>query len=123
MQIPGFRRNEQVIQKVVSRYIPKVTVIGGAFVGVLTLIASMFGVLGGISGTGLLLAVSIIYQLYEKLASQAVRWKCTRSYESSLERNKNAVGHVRASSGAGKDTQATFLSGELNIPIYPQAIF
>ena len=72
MQIPGFRRNEQVIQKVVSRYIPKVTVIGGAFVGVLTLIASMFGVLGGISGTGLLLAVSIIYQLYEKLASEQV---------------------------------------------------
>lgn len=72
MQIPGFRRNEQVIQKVVSRYIPKVTVIGGAFVGILTLIASLFGVLGGISGTGLLLAVSIIYQLYEKLASEQV---------------------------------------------------
>ena len=72
MQIPGFRRNEQVIQKVVSRYIPKVTVIGGAFVGILTLIASLFGILGGGSGTGLLLAVSIIYQLYEKLASEQV---------------------------------------------------
>jgi preprotein translocase subunit SecY len=70
MQIPGFRRNEQVIEKVVSRYIPKVTVIGGAFVGVLTLIASMFGLIGGVGGTGMLLAVSIIYQLYEKLASE-----------------------------------------------------
>ncbi|MCD1293490.1 preprotein translocase subunit SecY [Methanocella sp. CWC-04] len=70
MQIPGFRRNEQVIEKVVSRYIPKVTVIGGAFIGVLTLIASMFGLLGGIGGTGMLLAVSIIYQLYEKFASE-----------------------------------------------------
>lgn len=70
MQIPGFRRNEQVIEKVVSRYIPKVTVIGGAFVGLLTLIASMFGVLGMVSGTGMLLCVSIIYQLYEKLASE-----------------------------------------------------
>jgi len=70
MQIPGFRRNEQVIEKVVSRYIPKVTVIGGAFVGILTLIASLFGVLGAVSGTGMLLCVSIIYQLYEKLASE-----------------------------------------------------
>jgi preprotein translocase subunit SecY len=70
MQIPGFRRNEQVIEKVVSRYIPKVTVIGGAFVGLLTLIASLFGVLGMVSGTGMLLCVSIIYQLYEKLASE-----------------------------------------------------
>jgi preprotein translocase subunit SecY len=70
MQIPGFRRNEQVIEKVVSRYIPKVTVIGGAFIGVLTLIASMFGIIGGGSGTGMLLAVTIIYQLYEKVASE-----------------------------------------------------
>ena len=72
MQIPGFRRNEQVIEKVVSRYIPKVTVIGGAFVGLLTLIASLFGVLGSVSGTGMLLCVSIIYQLYEKLASEQI---------------------------------------------------
>ncbi len=70
MQIPGFRRNEQVIEKVVSRYIPKVTVIGGAFIGVLTLVASMFGLIGGVGGTGMLLAVSIIYQLYEKVASE-----------------------------------------------------
>ncbi|CAJ37628.1 preprotein translocase subunit SecY [Methanocella arvoryzae] len=70
MQIPGFRRNEQVIEKVVSRYIPKVTVIGGAFVGFLTLLSSLFGILGAVSGTGMLLAVSITYQLYEKLASE-----------------------------------------------------
>ncbi len=70
MQIPGFRRNEQVIEKVVSRYIPKVTVIGGAFIGALTLFASMFGLIGSVGGTGMLLAVSIIYQLYEKVASE-----------------------------------------------------
>lgn len=70
MQIPGFRRNEQVIERVVSRYIPKVTVIGGAFIGVLTLFASMFGLIGGVGGTGMLLAVSIIYQFYEKVASE-----------------------------------------------------
>ena len=33
MQIPGFRRNIGSIEKVMQRYIPKVTVIGGAFIG------------------------------------------------------------------------------------------
>jgi len=52
------------------RYIPKVTVIGGAFIGVLTLVASLMGTLGGAGGTGLLLAVSIVYRLYEDIASE-----------------------------------------------------
>ncbi|MBP1909326.1 preprotein translocase subunit SecY [Methanolobus bombayensis] len=70
MQIPGFRRNIGSIEKVMIRYIPKVTVIGGAFIGFLTLVASMLGTLGGAGGTGLLLAVSIVYRLYEDIASE-----------------------------------------------------
>ncbi len=70
MQIPGFRRNIGSIEKVMMRYIPKVTIIGGAFIGVLTLIASLMGTLGGAGGTGLLLAVSIVYRLYEDIASE-----------------------------------------------------
>ena len=70
MQIPGFRRNIGSIEKVMIRYIPKVTVIGGAFIGLLTLIASLLGTLGGAGGTGLLLAVSIVYRLYEDIASE-----------------------------------------------------
>lgn len=70
MQIPGFRRNIGSIEKVMQRYIPKVTVIGGAFIGILTLIASLLGTLGSTSGTGLLLAVSIVYRLYEDIASE-----------------------------------------------------
>ncbi|WP_406658106.1 preprotein translocase subunit SecY [Methanolobus sp. ZRKC2] len=70
MQIPGFRRNIGSIEKVMLRYIPKVTVIGGAFIGFLTLVASMLGTLGGAGGTGLLLAVSIVYRLYEDIASE-----------------------------------------------------
>ena len=46
MQIPGFRRNISSIEKVMQRYIPKVTVIGGAFIGILTLVASLLGTLG-----------------------------------------------------------------------------
>jgi preprotein translocase subunit SecY len=70
MQIPGFRRNVGSIEKVMQRYIPKVTVIGGAFIGLLTLVASLMGTLGSAGGTGLLLTVSIVYRLYEDIASE-----------------------------------------------------
>jgi len=70
MQIPGYRRSSGTLERVMQRYIPKVTVIGGAFIGVLTLIASLMGTLGGAGGTGLLLTVSIMYRLYEDIASQ-----------------------------------------------------
>ena len=70
MQIPGFRRNIGSIEKVMQRYIPKVTVIGGAFIGILTLVASLLGTLGSAGGTGLLLTVSIVYRLYEDIASE-----------------------------------------------------
>ncbi|ESS05324.1 MAG: protein translocase subunit secY/sec61 alpha [uncultured archaeon A07HB70] len=70
MQIPGFRRNPQVIEKVMERYIPQVTVIGGALVGLLAVLANMLGTVGAVSGTGLLLTVSITYKLYEEIAEE-----------------------------------------------------
>ena len=70
MQVPGFRNNIASIEKYMLRYIPKVTVIGGAFIGLLTLFASLLGTVGGAGGTGLLLTVSIVYRLYEDLASE-----------------------------------------------------
>ena len=72
MSIPGFRRNPQVLEKYLDRYIPRVTVIGGAFIGILSVIANLFGVIGAVSGTGLLLTVSITYRLYEEIASQQI---------------------------------------------------
>ncbi len=70
LQIPGFRKSPQVLEKILSRYIPKVTIIGGAAIGVLTLIANMLGTVGNVSGTGLLLAVSIAYRFYEDLTRE-----------------------------------------------------
>jgi len=70
MEIPGFRRNVGVIEKVLERYIPQVTVIGGALVGLLAVLANMLGTIGGVSGTGLLLTVSITYKLYEEIAEE-----------------------------------------------------
>jgi preprotein translocase subunit SecY len=70
MEIPGFRRNTSVIEKVLERYIPQVTVIGGALVGLLAVLANMMGTIGNVSGTGLLLTVSITYKIYEEIAEE-----------------------------------------------------
>lgn len=70
MQIPGFRRNPKVVERVMERYIPQVTVIGGALVGLLAVMANMLGTIGQVSGTGLLLTVSITYKLYEEIAEE-----------------------------------------------------
>ncbi len=70
MQVPGFRKSPQVLERVLSRYIPKVTVLGGAIIGILSLVANMLGTIGHVSGTGLLLAVSIAYKFYEDLAKE-----------------------------------------------------
>ncbi|WP_135828273.1 preprotein translocase subunit SecY [Halorussus halobius] len=70
MQIPGFRQNTGVIEKVMERYIPQVTVIGGALVGLLAVMANMLGTVGNVTGTGLLLTVSITYKIYEEIAEE-----------------------------------------------------
>ena len=70
MQIPGFRRDIRVVERVLDRYIPGLAVLGGAFVGFLAAFADLAGALAG--GTGILLAVMIIYQLYEEISMQHV---------------------------------------------------
>ncbi len=70
MQIPGFRRDPRVTSKILERYIPVVTVIGGAAIGALAVFADMLGTLGNASGTGLLLAVGILQRLYEQIAKE-----------------------------------------------------
>jgi preprotein translocase subunit SecY/protein transport protein SEC61 subunit alpha len=70
MQIPGFRRNRQPIVTLLNRYIPTITIIGGAIVGALAAFSDFFGVFG--SGTGALLAVSILYQYYQTMVQEQV---------------------------------------------------
>jgi len=69
MHIPGYRKNPQVLERYLDRYIPRITVIGGVLIGILSVVANLFGVIGDVSGTGLLLTVSITYRLYEEIAS------------------------------------------------------
>jgi preprotein translocase subunit SecY len=70
MQIPGFRRDPRVLKKVLERYIPVITVIGGAMVGALAGFSDAIGTVGNVSGTGVLLAVSITIQLYEQIGKE-----------------------------------------------------
>lgn len=64
----GFRQDPRMIERLLNRYIPSLTVMGGAFVGVLAAFADLTNSLGG--GTGLLLTVMIIYNLYEEIHTQ-----------------------------------------------------
>jgi len=70
MRIPGFRRDPRVLKKVLERYIPMVTVISGAFVGLLAASADLIGTVGNTSGTGVLLTVGIIIRLYEDIGKE-----------------------------------------------------
>ncbi|MFB6138617.1 MAG: preprotein translocase subunit SecY [Halobacteriaceae archaeon] len=72
MQIPGFRKNRGSIERVMERYIPQVTVIGGALVGLVAVGANMMGTIGNVSGTSLLLDISITYKLYEEIAEEQI---------------------------------------------------
>merc|ERR1712205_3875 len=61
MTLMGYRQTE--MKKVLRRYIPIAAAFGGMCIGALTVIADFMGAIG--SGTGILLAVTIIYQYFE----------------------------------------------------------
>jgi preprotein translocase subunit SecY len=66
LQIPGFRKDVRVLERMLSRYIWPLTVMGGLAVGLLAALADISGAYG--SGTGILLTVMIVYRLYEDIA-------------------------------------------------------
>ncbi|MFH0832056.1 MAG: preprotein translocase subunit SecY [archaeon] len=68
LQIPGFRKDERVLESILSRYIMPLTVMGGAAIGLLSALSDLLGTL--VSGTAVLLLVMIIYKLYEDISKQ-----------------------------------------------------
>ena len=70
MQIPGFRKNPKILEKILENYIPPVTYFSGAFVGLLAAGADLLGTVGNATGTGLLLAVGIILRTYEQIQKE-----------------------------------------------------
>merc|ERR1712166_441009 len=61
MTLMGYRQTG--MKKVLRRYIPIAAAFGGMCIGALTVMADFMGAIG--SGTGILLAVTIIYQYFE----------------------------------------------------------
>ncbi|MCX8147306.1 MAG: preprotein translocase subunit SecY, partial [Candidatus Woesearchaeota archaeon] len=68
LQIPGFRKDERIMERLLDRYILPLTIMGGISVGLIAAIADLSGALT--YGTGLLLTVMIVYRLYEDIARQ-----------------------------------------------------
>jgi len=68
LQIPGFRRDPRVLERLLNRYIWPLTVMGAILVGFLASVADLTGALA--HGTGILLTVMIVYRLYEEIAKQ-----------------------------------------------------
>jgi preprotein translocase subunit SecY len=68
LHIPGFRKDERVLERLLERYIAPLTIMGALVVGLLSGIADISGALT--NGTSLLLSVMIIYRLYEDIARQ-----------------------------------------------------
>ena len=65
--IRGHRENMTV--QVLDRYIPIAAAFGGMCIGALTVFADFMGAIG--SGTGILLAVTIIFEIFETYVREA----------------------------------------------------
>jgi preprotein translocase subunit SecY len=68
LSIPGFRRDERVLETILKRYVSPLTIMGGAAIGILASVANLTGALVG--GTAILLVVMIMYQFYQNIAQQ-----------------------------------------------------
>ena len=68
LQIPGFRKDQRILEHLLNRYIHPLTIMGAIAIGFLASIADLTGALT--SGTGILLAVMIIYKLDEEISKQ-----------------------------------------------------
>eukprot|EP01121_Diplochlamys_sp_Union-15-3_P007938 TRINITY_DN2062_c0_g1_i4.p1 TRINITY_DN2062_c0_g1~~TRINITY_DN2062_c0_g1_i4.p1 ORF type:complete len:414 (-),score=75.91 TRINITY_DN2062_c0_g1_i4:34-1275(-) len=66
MVIKGYRSNST--RKQLNRYIPTAAAFGGLCIGLLSVVADFMGAIG--SGTGILLAVTNIYQYFEYFAKE-----------------------------------------------------
>ena len=72
MEIPGMRRSPKILESVLARYIYPLTFLSSLIVGIIAVVAAIFGSFG--TGAGILLAVGIVYQYYSII-----------SYERALE--------------------------------------
>ncbi|MBR9679636.1 MAG: preprotein translocase subunit SecY [Candidatus Altiarchaeota archaeon] len=68
MGIPGFRRDPRILKKVLDRYIPYLTDLGAIAIGLLAAFADFTNSVA--RGTGILLAVMILFRMYEDIVGK-----------------------------------------------------
>jgi len=68
LQIPGFRKDQRILESILSRYVMPLTVMGGMAIGLLAALADVLGTL--VAGTALLLGIMITFQFYQNIAQQ-----------------------------------------------------
>jgi len=69
LTIVGRKEDEKTIVKYLNKYIPTTAALGGILCALLSFVADFIGAFG--SGTGIILAVSIIYQFTEEISKEA----------------------------------------------------
>ncbi len=70
LQIPGFRSSPKIIERLLRKYIPTLTVLSGIIVALIAAIADIIGAIG--SGMGVLLTVGILYQYWSILTQEQI---------------------------------------------------
>jgi len=68
LTIPGFRKDQRILESVLNRYIMPLTIMGGAAIGLLASVSNVLGAFVG--GTSILLVTMIMYQFYQNIAQQ-----------------------------------------------------
>jgi len=68
LQIPGFRKDQRILESILTRYVMPLTIMGGLSIGLLAALADVLGTLVG--GTALLLGIMITFQFYQNIAQQ-----------------------------------------------------
>jgi len=70
LQIPGFRRDPRKLSQILDKYITPLIYLGSFSVGILAGFGDLTGALG--TGTGILLTVDILYNMYEQMNKMKV---------------------------------------------------
>jgi len=70
LPIYGHSRDLKAIKRAVDRYTTKIGIVGCGFLGVLLVIANMFGTLGAVSILYIIIAVIVIYASYEEITTE-----------------------------------------------------
>jgi len=68
LQIPGFRKDQRILESILERYVMPLTVMGGLAIGLLAALADVLGAL--VAGTALLLGIMITFQFYQNIVQQ-----------------------------------------------------